>query len=673
MLTGEHPFRRSLAADTAVAILGNQPASIRQLRPEVGEELESVVMKLLVKQREDRWQSIEEVRTSLAQLVSDPSSSSMPLAAGKGTAFSRLASRVTVALVAVAAVAVAWLWFSRPQPDPLLRTVPLTSLPGMETHPSFSPDGNNVAFAWNGENEDNWDIYVKQIGTGARHRLTDDPASDTAPAWSPDELNIAFVRNIRGRPSEIRLIPSRGGTDRKVTEILLSGYPLHRLVWSRDSQWLAISARENSGEPPAIFLVSISSGEKRRLTSPDLPAEGGGDTYPAFSPDNRRLAFARDIGATRQIYLLDLSEDYRAAGEPVQLTRENGHSLQPVWTLDGREIIFAFGVGAASTRLYRIPVTGSERMRPLNLSHEEGKYPALSAQQDRLAFVDMRWEGGILRVELPGPGESWSAEEWKPHEFKLSTRGETRASYSHDGERIALVSLQTGSGEIWVCNSDGTRLKRLTMFNGSWVNAPRWSPDGEQISFMCRLEGSIDICVIGSGGGSWENLTGHPANDGEPSWSRDGQWIYFSSDRSGEQQIWKMPAAGGEAEQVTESGGGFALESPDGETLYISRDVDRQRSLWKMPVGGSEESFVSAMLGGFTRFSVADLGVYFFSDSSTLQFLPFDTGKAIPIVSGLGRDHVGERLFSVSPDGRWALLLSNSTATSDLMLVENFR
>ena len=131
MLTGEHPFRRSLAADTAVAILGNEPESVRQLRPDVGEDLESVVMKLLAKQQEDRWQSIEEVRASLAQLVSDPSSSSMALAAGKGTAFSRLASRVAVALVAVAAVAVAWLWFSRPEPEALLQAVPLTSLAGL--------------------------------------------------------------------------------------------------------------------------------------------------------------------------------------------------------------------------------------------------------------------------------------------------------------------------------------------------------------------------------------------------------------------------------------------------------------------------------------------------------------------------------------------------------------
>ena len=512
MLTGEHPFRRSLAADTAVAILGNEPESVRQLRPEVGEDLESVVMKLLAKQQEDRWQSIEEVRASLAQLVSDPSSSSMALAAGKGTAFSRLASRVAVALVAVAAVAVAWLWFSRPEPEALLQAVPLTSLAGLETHPSFSPDGNEVAFAWNGENRDNVDIYVKQIGTGAPQRLTTDPALDTAPAWSPDGLNIAFVRNLGRLQAEIRVIPSRGGPDRKVAEILGGGHT----AWSRHGQWLAVSTKEKREEPAAIFLVSVYSGGKRRLTSPDLPADGG-DVSPAFSPDDRRQAFSRKRGVSSQIYLLPLSEDYRPAGEPKQLTRASGSYLGPVWTLDGREIIFAFGV-PTSTRLYRIPVTGSEPMRPLNLSHEAGAYPALSRLRGRLAFADMRIAGQIYRVELPGPGAGRGSEEWKPHEFIPSTRTQSRASYSHDGKRIAFVSLRTGPREIWVCDSDGTRPIQLTTFNGPVVNVPRWSPDGEQISFSCSLEGNVDICVIGSGGGVPTNMTNHPAS---PDYARD--------------------------------------------------------------------------------------------------------------------------------------------------------
>ena len=78
------------------------------------------------------------------------------------------------------------------------------------------------------------------------------------------------------------------------------------------------------------------------------------------------------------------------------------------------------------------------------------------------------------------------------------------------------------------------------------------------------------------------------------------------------------------------------------------------------------------MAWGNGRFSVADLGLYFFSDRSTLQFLPFESGEAIPLVTGLRRDQYGNRMMSVSPDGRWALL-NQSEAESDLMLVENFR
>ena len=67
MLTGKHPFRRSVAADTAVAILGNQPVSVNQLRPEVGEELESVVAKLLAKDPDQRYQTASELGKELKE------------------------------------------------------------------------------------------------------------------------------------------------------------------------------------------------------------------------------------------------------------------------------------------------------------------------------------------------------------------------------------------------------------------------------------------------------------------------------------------------------------------------------------------------------------------------------------------------------------------------------
>ena len=45
-------------------------------------------------------------------------------------------------------------------------------LSGRGTAALFSPDGNQVAFSWNGEKQDNFDIYIKDVGSGAQRRLT---------------------------------------------------------------------------------------------------------------------------------------------------------------------------------------------------------------------------------------------------------------------------------------------------------------------------------------------------------------------------------------------------------------------------------------------------------------------------------------------------------------------
>jgi hypothetical protein len=66
-----------------------------------------------------------------------------------------------------------WFTYLRPlqqRPRPPLQTTPLTSYVGMEFLPAFSPDGKQVAFAWDGEKVENIDIYVKLVDTGTPHR-----------------------------------------------------------------------------------------------------------------------------------------------------------------------------------------------------------------------------------------------------------------------------------------------------------------------------------------------------------------------------------------------------------------------------------------------------------------------------------------------------------------------
>ena len=107
-----------------------------------------------------------------------------------------------VAAVAGTVIVIAATWLLRPHHEDArreLRIVPLTSLNGEEYSPTFSPDGDQVAFAWNGEKKDNFDIYVEIVGSSEVRRLTTDPEPDLAPSWSPDGRQIGYVRDAARR------------------------------------------------------------------------------------------------------------------------------------------------------------------------------------------------------------------------------------------------------------------------------------------------------------------------------------------------------------------------------------------------------------------------------------------------------------------------------------------
>src|SRR5262249_3450377 len=74
------------------------------------------------------------------------------------------------------------------------KAIPVTSLPGQETSPTLSPDGSQIAFAWNGQTNSasGFDLYVKTVGSERMLRLTSKPARRISAAWSPDGSQIAF-------------------------------------------------------------------------------------------------------------------------------------------------------------------------------------------------------------------------------------------------------------------------------------------------------------------------------------------------------------------------------------------------------------------------------------------------------------------------------------------------
>ena len=118
----------------------------------------------------------------------------------------------------------------------------------------------------------------------------------------------------------------------------------------------------------------------------------------------------------------------------------------------------------------------------------------------------------------------------------------TSAAVSPDGSHVAMVLSKSGSANIWVCNADGTGLRRVT--TGIEDSSPTWSPDGRWICFATKKAERRRLAKVSVDGGEVQmlNTAGAP-NPTEPDWSPDGKWIAFTS-QAGEFDICVMPTDG---------------------------------------------------------------------------------------------------------------------------------
>jgi Tol biopolymer transport system component/serine/threonine protein kinase len=686
MVTGRRAFHGDSKLSTLSAILREEPKPASEVVEGLPRELERIITRCLRKHPERRFQAMPDLKVALEELKEESDSGTL----STGRAPQRRRDRRlgwAAALLAVTAGGAGALWFFRPTTKAIetpLAAVPLTTYPGFQGQPSLSPDGNQVAFVWNGEKQDNLDIYVKLIGTaGTALRLTTDPARDYSPAWSPDGRYIAFLRDLANGKSAVLLVSALGGPERKIAEVYSRGsvsiaLPGPYLSWLPDGNSLVFSDRVASTKDPfALFLLSIDTGERRRLTSP--PDQMLGDSGPTISPDGRMLAFARVIDAgVSALYLLAFPGSLKSLGEVKRLTFGNQGVTTPVWTADGHEIVFAdWSAGSSLWRVAASSSTGQpaepRRLASLgtNIDH-----PAISPHGNRLAYAHEIFHTSIVRIAAPGAGGNSPNAAGTLRLLISSSRDDDSPQFSPDGKRIAFVSARSGNAEVWVCNSDGSNAVQLTSFGGPFVTTPRWSSDGERIAFDSNASGGFDIWVVAATGGKAQRMTTHPANDGNPSWSHDGRWIYFDSARTGVQQVFKLPANGGDAIQMTQDGGFAPLESPDGKYLYYTKAL-AATSLWKIPNEGGQATKILDGLNNYISLAIVNNGLYFVprEKPTSIRFLSFATNQIKPVADFQKPIEVGPQGggVSVSPDGRWILCTQVDQAGGELMLVENFR
>jgi len=664
MATGRMAFEGGSKLATLSAILRENAKAPSELAADIPSDLDKIVLRCLRKDPARRYQSMSDLKISLEDLKEESASGMLrPETASRKPVVQHIRLLLTAVLVLLLALVGVTLWRMREsaQPTAPLQPIPLTSFAGREISPSFSPDGNQVAFSWNGDKQDNYDIYVKLIGFGPPIRLTTDPGTDAYPKWSPDGRRIAFARsegsddpyvNI-GLKSEILLVPALGGPEQLVAEFPDGAVPDG---WSPDGRWLVIERHNSATKRWALSVVSIETGEKRQLTN---PPEGAFDFGGALAPDGHTLVFARWTSDTvSDLYALALGNNFDPKGEPRRLTFDSRPIHGSAWTTDGREIVFNSDRGGPGG-LWRLDVSGHGQPQRLPFG-ESGRNPAISSHGNRLVYSQSVSNSNIWRVNLREPRE-------EPVPFISSTRSQSAPRYSPDGAKIAFISNRSGSDQVWMGDADGSHAVQLTSLGPCGHTS--WSPDGQRIVFGSDIDGYTQIFTVNVHGAKTQRLSAEPHTDTGPNWSHDGGWIFFTSDRGGgEFQLWKMPVGGGGMEPLTKKGGWANLPSPDGKYVYYKNKHSSEGELWRVPVDGGEECQILDSVT-FMNFDVTLGGIYFISGME-LRYFNFRTRTA-RLIRKIPKPP--DRGLAVSSDEHWLLYTQIDQIGDDLVLVENFR
>ncbi len=476
--------------------------------------------------------------------------------------------------------------------------VQLTSSPNNESQPAWSSNGRMIAFS---SDRDGGGIFLIPSEGGTSWRLTSFGAH---PSWSPDGETLAFDWG-----GNIYLIPYTGGEPRMIVSGT-SATP--HTTWSPDGNRLIFWDRTKSN----VHVYPLEREESVPLGLIPTGQEVSGLT---LSEDGRELVLSRGpFGGDKNLWRVRLDPNTgKVNGKLFPLLVTPTEDIQCAFSPDGSKLVFTASKLERHLWAYPVdPATGLIRGNPERITFKSNLnyYPELSHDGKKLVWTSHLTNQGVLSTcDLDKREERKVTREWG------QMVREVGGTFSPDGEQICYSSTLGGSYQLWRLPSLGSIALQLTKTQKPHSDAlPVWSPDGETLIFYSNRNDNWDIWSVHAGGrGEPKQLTDWESNENYPSWSSDGKHITFRTDKEGNGDIWIMDADGGNQKPFitgsTEEG--WAAWSPDGRWFYfVSNRSGGVFNVWRMPAGGGKAQQVTTFTGAssglpdfvlFTKFAVS--------------------------------------------------------------------
>lgn len=532
MATGKRPFQGDSAITTLSSVIKDSPPPVYEVNPRHPRELDRIIMHCLAKDPARRYQSALDLRNELEDAQKQAvSQAGLLRVATRGLALSarrkgwQVAALGLVALIAFLSYVFIWRKPGVPPTEPAVveTTLSLTSSPGVEQYPSLSPDGQWVVYS--GWESGHQRIFLQSVGGQNAFSITKDTnVDDDEPVFSPDGEKIAFRSSREGGG-----LFMMGRTGEAIRRLTSKGF---NPSWSPDGSKI-VFATENMQLTPLnwegnseLWIVDVATEAMQRLNTEDA-------LQPSWSPNNHRIAFVSRIAnqdkenatGTLQMHIWTIPV---GEGAPTPVTSGTATDWCPKWSPDGKYLYFASDRGG-SMNLWRVPMdeeSGKPTGEPeaivtpaMSLAH-----PAISADGKRIAYCNVLETQNIQRIAFDPVSVKMTGEpEW-------ITTGSGRWSscdVSPDGQWLVFYSRKGSlpEGHLYVIRTDKTGLRQLTG-DVFLDRVPRWSPNGDWITFFSTRSGTLNLWMIHPDGSGMQQLT--KKRFAIAAWSPDGSRIAAS-------------------------------------------------------------------------------------------------------------------------------------------------
>jgi tricorn protease len=459
------------------------------------------------------------------------------------------------------------------------------------------------------------DLWMVGRDGGDARRLTTGPGTETTPLFSPDGKTIAFTGEYDGNV-DVYVVPAEGGTPRRVTY-----HPGVDVVtgWTPDGKRVLFrSGRDSYSRFGRLFTMAVDGGFPTELPLP-MAEEG------SYSPDGSRLAYlptARAFqnwkryagGQTTRIWMANLSDS-----SVERIPRENSNDFNPMW-IEGQIYFLSdrsgpvtlFSYDTSTKRVSQVVQNNgldikSAAAGPGVIAYEQfGSIHLLDLKSGKERKVDIRVEGDMpsvrarfdkvgtrinaaaisptgARAVFEARGEILSVPSEKGNARNLTnTTGiaERDPAWSPDGKWIAYFSDESGEYALHLRNQTGMgEVKKIDLGKPpSFFYSPVWSPDSKKIAYTDKR---LNLWYVDIDKGSPvkidTNTYENPFRSFDPAWSPDSRWVTYTKILKNHlNAVFAYSVEANKATQITDglSDARFASFDKNGKYLYFSASTD---------------------------------------------------------------------------------------------------